>query len=175
MKVITKPSQMPKPLIWNPMDEEWKRTLEKTGKWWYKSDGPNLENERERKAMERILPLRERLLEFGGNIACMDLYDEDAEKIMKRGQFWYGEHARMKKGRPSQCHSNSALLWDANREKCQIATGYALSADGCWRQHSWVVQPLTTKYRIWETTEKRIAYFGFILNDEECEEFYYNN
>ena len=138
MKVITKPSQMPKPLIWNPMDEEWKRTLEKTGKWWYKSDGPNLENERERKAMERILPLRERLLEFGGN-------------------------------------SNSALLWDANREKCQIATGYALSADGCWRQHSWVVQPLTTKYRIWETTEKRIAYFGFILNDEECEEFYYNN
>lgn len=175
MKVITKPSQMPKPLIWNPMDEEWKRTLEKTGKWWYKSDGPNLENERERKAMERILPLRERLLEFGGNIACMDLYDEDAEKIMERGQFWYGEHARMKKGRPSQCHSNSALLWDANREKCQIATGYALSADGCWRQHSWVVQPLTTKYRIWETTEKRIAYFGFILNDEECEEFYYNN
>lgn len=165
---------MKKPLIWNHMDEEWKERLKNRNTWWVK-DKPDPANERERVAMEAALVLRDRLLSFGGNIACMCLYDEDLEKIMERGQFWYGEHARMKKGEPSRCHQNSAYLWDANRGRCQIATGYALSNDGCWRQHSWVVQPLATKYRIWETTEKRIAYFGFIMNDEECEEFLYSN
>ncbi len=173
-KTITNPSQMKKPLIWAPMDQEWKKTLEDRNTWWYK-DKPNPANEWERIAMEKTFILRDRLLGFGGNIACMDLFDEDLEKIMERGQFWYGEHTRMKKGLPSQCHRNSAYLWDANRGICQIATGYALSEDGCWRQHSWVVQPLTTKYRIWETTVKRIAYFGFVMDDEECEQFLWDN
>lgn len=174
MKMITKPSQMPKPLVWNPISDSWRKNLESNSIWWYKSQ-PDSANEKERAAMEKALVLRDRILGFGGDIACMDLYDEDYEKIMERGQFWYGEHVRFKKGWPSKCHQNSARLWDANRGICQIATGYALSKDGCWRQHSWVVQPLKIKYRIWETTEPRIAYFGFVMTDEECEEFLYWN
>ncbi|MEG1564976.1 MAG: hypothetical protein RR365_14825, partial [Bacteroides sp.] len=86
-------------------------------------------------------------------------------------QLFYGKGTRFRKGQPSQCHLNACLLWEVNKGYCQIATGYALSKDGMWRQHSWVVQPLATKYRVWETTEGRVAYFGFIMTDEECELF----
>lgn len=174
MKTITKPSQMRKPLSWDPISEEWKNNLQEGDVWWYKSE-PDADNPHDLEQTKKMLLLRDRLLSFGGELACMDLYEPDYKNIMERGQFWYGEHARMKKGLPSQCHFNSARLWDANRGACQIATGYALSADGCWRQHSWVVQPLATKYRIWETTEARIAYFGFVMTDEECERFLYVN
>ena len=29
--------------------------------------------------------------------------------------------------------------------------------------------------RVWETTVKRVAYFGFVMNDTECQEFFDNN
>ena len=170
MKIITKPSQMPRLLSW----DAWKRRWGEGNVRWYKHE-PSVDDPKEREAMEKALLLKDRLLSFGGELACMDLFDPDYEAIMERGQFWYGDHAKFKKGLPNRCHFNSARMWDANRGKCQIATGYALSDDGCWRQHSWVVQPLTVKYRIWETTEPRIAYFGFIMTDEECEDFLYQN
>lgn len=107
-KTITNPSQMKKPLIWAPMDQEWKKTLEDRNTWWYK-DKPNPANEWERIAMEKTFILRDRLLGFGGNIACMDLFDEDLEKIMERGQFWYGEHTRMKKGLPSSATATARI------------------------------------------------------------------
>lgn len=105
---------------------------------------------------------------------CMTAYDEDAVKTLSRGQFFYGS-SYMRKGQPSQCHANSAYLWDANRGHCSIATGYALSEDGLWRCHSWVVQPRSRTMRVWETTVKRVVYFGFVMNDTECQEFLDNN
>ena len=54
-------------------------------------------------------------------------------------------------------------------------TGYALSDDGMWRQHSWCICDAGEEYIedsiIIETTEKRLAYFGFIMDEEESEEF----
>lgn len=105
---------------------------------------------------------------------CMTAYDEDAVKTLSRGQFFYGS-SYMRKGQPSQCHANSAYLWDANRGHCSIATGYALSEDGLWRCHSWVVQPRSRTMRVWEMTVKRVVYFGFVMNDTECQEFLDNN
>lgn len=174
MKMVTRPSQMRKPLSWNPICEEWKNNLQKDDVWWYKNE-PDADNPRELEQMKKMFLLKDRLLSFGGELACLAFYEKDYDAIMERGQFWYGEHIRFKKGLPSQCHFNSARMWDVNRGKCQIATGYALSDDGCWRQHSWVVQPLATKYRLWETTESRIAYFGFVMTDEECERFLNEN
>lgn len=40
-------------------------------------------------------------------------------------------------------------------------TGYALSDDGLWRQHSWCLD--TQENQIIETTESRIAYFGISI------------
>ena len=167
---ITKPSQLHRPLVWQPIDKEWAKHLE--GVWWSTNSTCTPANKKEAAEMNKMFALRDKLLAFGGHNVCMPLIEEDYYKIMSRGQFFYGDHARMKKGEPSQCHRNSALLWNANRGKCQICTGYALSDDGLWRQHSWVVQPLSLSWRVWETTEKRVAYFGVVFNDEECERFF---
>lgn len=48
-----------------------------------------------------------------------------------------------------------------------IGSGYALSADGLWRQHSWGI----LRDGILETTERRIKYFGLILQDERANRF----
>ena len=43
-------------------------------------------------------------------------------------------------------------------------TGYALSDDGLWRSHSWVV----TDEVLYETTVARELYFGIELEEEEA-------
>lgn len=174
MVTITTPAQMPHPLEWMPAGAAWKQHLQETNTWWYVSK-PKGANPKEQAAMDRALALRDRLLGFGGDLGCMALYDTDYDAIMQRGQFWYGDHAQRRHGAPSQCHSNSAWLWRKHSDQYRIATGYALSEDGCWRQHSWVIEPLKTKDRIIETTEPRIAYFGFVMTPEECESFFESN
>ena len=96
------------------------------------------------------------------------LYDQ-AKDIIERGQLWYGDNAIMKRGLPSRCHYNSAKIWETDKEKYRVATGYALSPDGMWRQHSWVIEVGPKENRIIETTEFRVAYFGMVLTDEEAE------
>ena len=48
--------------------------------------------------MDKMVKLRDRLLEFGGNIACMDLTDAHYDAIMERGQYFYGEGIHHTKG-----------------------------------------------------------------------------
>lgn len=119
--------------------------------------------------------LADRLLSFGGEHVCFPCIEEDMDKILSRGQLWMGDKVDLKKGEPCHCHSNSAYLWDANRDKTTIATGYALTEDGLWRQHSWVIHLKPRQNRVVETTTKRLIYFGFAMTEEECEEFLYNN
>jgi hypothetical protein len=74
--------------------------------------------------------------------------------------------------RQSQCHSNTAELWDLNKDRgFKIMTGWALSGDKQWRQHSWGVH----KGKVIETTVKRKAYYGYVLNHRESEDFHYEN
>ena len=116
------------------------------------------------------LPLKKILLGIGGWGVC--IYKEpDLERILTRGRRFPAKSKSMK-GQPSQCHSNSAFCWDENRELCTICTGYALSKDGMWRQHSWV---FTNDKVVVETTEKRVAYWGFLLTTDECERFLFEN
>lgn len=136
---------------------------------------PYTRNKHEAAEMNKMFALRDKILAFGGHEVCMPLIEDDYFAIMKHGQFFYGDHAHLKKGLPSHCHCNAAQFWAANKGRCQICTGYALSEDGIWRQHSWLVQPLTRSWRIWETTVKRVAYFGVIFDDAECERFYASN
>lgn len=64
----------------------------------------------------------------------------------------------------------SLLCWEANKMILDICTGYALSKDGIWRQHSWC-QLKKTK-QVVETTIKRIEYYGFVLSSDEAHKFY---
>lgn len=125
----------------------------------------------------KSVKLRDLLLSFGGNEACILEPEEDIDNILEYGQFWFGKNSKMMKGLPNQCHSNSCRLWESGNNKAhsRICTGYALSKDGIWRQHSWVLNLKSNSNQIIETTIHRIAYFGFIMDENGCEEFCYNN
>lgn len=57
----------------------------------------------------------------------------------------------------SACHDNCYELYVHN-PKLRIFTGYALSMDGLWRHHSWILEE---NGNIIETTERRLIYLGY--------------
>lgn len=122
--------------------------------------------------------LGRRLLAFGGSGACFPDIEEDMALILQYGQLWNGWSNTIRmEGEPCQCHSNSAWLMRANEDTntcLTIATGYALSADGIWRQHSWLVQKRRS-IRIIETTKKRVLYYGAALAGDALDDFLYMN
>ena len=120
----------------------------------------------------RMLELRDKLLSFGGQEVCLPCYEQDLVNILDRGQLWLGDRLNFMKGLPSQCHLNSARCWDANRSRAVLCTGYALSEDGLWRQHSWCVHLRPRKNVVVETTVPRIAYWGFVFSEDEAEQFF---
>lgn len=118
--------------------------------------------------------LKKKLLSFGGWAVCLPRIESDLDKILNRGRRFSGK-AKMMRGEPCQCHMNSAALWEENKESLQICTGYALSKDGMWRQHSWCVMKTIKSYKVVETTMPRISYYGYILDDKESFLFYMCN
>lgn len=178
---IKNPAQMPKPLETKPIDAEWQEWID--NKWWAKKNGieqvlpKNISDYPESfvNMMKAMLQMRTLLLSFGGSEVCMPDYDEDVYNIIKRGQLWYGDRIHMMKGEPCQCHRNSSRCWEVNQDKTVLCTGYALSEDGMWRQHSWLVELRPRKNRIVETTLPRVAYFGFGMTLIEARKFYFDN
>lgn len=120
--------------------------------------------------------LKDLILSHGGHAVCLYL-EEDAQNIQSKGQYFPGgkENVVMRKGAPCQCHYNSSRLWKRHKYY-KICTGYALSHDNdglhVWRQHSWCIN---ARGNVVETTELRVAYFGFIMSHEEAEQFYLEN
>ena len=125
---------------------------------------------------DHLIPMKKMLLSYGGHAVILPVIEEDLNKIMKRGMAIVPNKnlkVVMMRGEPSRCHSNSALCWEANPNKVTIYTGYGLSKDGLWRQHSWLVN--NRSGNVVETTEPRIIYFGFPMTPAEAAEFYYAN
>lgn len=129
---------------------------------------------------KKFLALHLLLLEIGGEETCFPGIEVDIDRILERGRYYPG-HSMLMRGRPSQCHANVAALWENNHRDIDIhiCTGYALSADGLWRQHSWLLRNYKTATQqrtlVIETTVKRLAYFGFELTEREATEFADNN
>ena len=113
----------------------------------------------------RRAELEGRLLELGGTVALLFLPDPQIGELLDRGCYFPGAGSLMQRGLPSACHTNAAMLLVRSRGSVRIAFGYALSTDGLWRQHSWGVD--AEDGRIIETTERRVRYYGLILNDDE--------
>ena len=119
-----------------------------------------------------LAKLKSKLLSMGGHAVILPKYEEDVNKIIFRGVLL--RKYKMMKGEECQCHRNSVLLWEANKNKVDLCTGYALSFNGgIWRQHSWCVERSTNM--VVETTVGRIGYFGFKLNEKESDKFLYEN
>ena len=151
----------------NPPDREWRRLLNERGfTRKYRFENSTLE------------PLKHLLLDIGGWAVCLPMKDVDSPHIISRGRRFPGRSISIP-GAPSQCHTNSVVLWKLSKEKklerhqdIRICSGYALSKDGVWRQHSWCAFEEESKIRLIETTVKRVQYFGYILTDEEAMGFF---
>ena len=115
---------------------------------------------------DRVALLRDGIVGFGGSFVIIPSVEEDMERLISRGQLW-GPNSKMLRGATSKCHSNSVMAWEANQDKLFLATGYALSGDGVWRQHSWCVNPRPRSIQIIETTVARMLYFGHVMTLEE--------
>lgn len=128
----------------------------------------------------QFLALHKKLLSYGGLETCLPDIEPDIQRILSRGYLRNGTSLMMP-GEPSHCHSNVCNLWAQNRadNDVRICTGYALSEDGLWRCHSWLLHTYDTatqhRERVVETTEKRLAYFGYEMSEAEARQFCYEN
>jgi hypothetical protein len=93
--------------------------------------------------------------------------DGDIPMLLESGFLTSGP-ITLKIMKSSSCHQNVAALWKSRKAGIvAIATGYALSEDGLWRQHSWGMR----RDGILETTEPRTKYFGLVLQGEKADHF----
>jgi len=119
-----------------------------------------------------LFPLEQKLLTQGGT--RMVYRDEpDLKLLLSRGEP-FDEPAELVAGESGQCHLNVARFWNEQREELAIVTGYALSEDGLWRQHSWLIRKNSVpgQSRLIETTIRRVKYFGVRLTEAEAAIFY---
>jgi len=110
--------------------------------------------------------LEQRLLSMGGTMV-VPRQEPDQDKILSCGRLWNWDNVKIISGVLRNCHGNVARLWRSNPKRYRIATGWALSEDGLWRQHSWIIDGST----LVETTIGRVKYFGFLLTPLEAQQF----
>lgn len=121
--------------------------------------------------------LEKKLLSIGG-IRVAERLEEFLDEVLSRGEFFSPKKVKLCRMKPNGCHANAGVFWknysDENGfDNIQIVSGWCLSKDGIWRQHSFLYQPIDNI--IIETTEKRTVYFGYTLNLKESESHYENN
>jgi hypothetical protein len=125
---------------------------------------------------DKLTILQERLLKIAGEFVLFPVIEEDIDAILDRSVEIKAVPSKivLMEGEFGKCHMNSSLLWDENKERTKIMTGYALTLDdGIWRQHSWVWD--IWKKRICETSVSRDWYYGFRMKKNECEKFWSDN
>jgi hypothetical protein len=117
---------------------------------------------------ESFRPIYDKLLSFGGDDVSIPVASEKEIGLLQsdKCRFFSGESVSVR-GDPNMCHRNVAVLWKSNPDMV-IYSGYALSDDGVWRQHSWGFDDGT----VIETCVKRKKYFGYPLNKSESKEFF---
>ena len=117
--------------------------------------------------------LSQLLLTLGGE-AIAAVYEEDILVLLEDGKEWPTQMMALHSGKTSACHENAAALYEQN-PKNRVVTGWALSMDGIWRQHSWCVTALEEYDVIVETTIPRVSYYGAELDGNWLDEFLANN
>lgn len=107
--------------------------------------------------------LRRKLLSIGGaDVVSTFTADPLLDALLDEGQLCKGK-VRKVRGRQSDCHGNAVRLWRKGKVVA-IGSGYGLSRDGLWRQHSWA---RAEDGAILETTVRRTRYFGLEYSGDE--------
>jgi hypothetical protein len=119
-------------------------------------------------AQPEIRALRALLLDIGGvELVAPPWHDCDVPALIHEGFIMDGL-VELRIMERSQCHRNLSQLWGRKRNGLVgIGTGYALSDDGLWRQHSWGVG----RRGIVETTQVRVKCFGLLLRGSDADSF----
>lgn len=115
---------------------------------------------------QRLVQLRNKLLGYGGEEVVPNK-EPDLEMILRRGSILQPIEILNYNMQDSQCHRNSRLLYLDDSSVTDIGTGWALSGDGLWRQHSWAMRG----DELVETTQNRELYYGIILEGDELDQF----
>lgn len=150
-----------------PMDDEWKVNQAKMF-WWGNPDMCTMED------YKKENELRERLIAIGGENAAVNdnldgenpLNSKSIDLILDYGQLLYsGYNAVINPFTEyGNCHESSLKFHLANMKSTKLCYGYALSEDGLWREHSWIL--LMGKNNIIECTPiRRLVYYGVVLPD----------
>lgn len=111
--------------------------------------------------------LEQRLLSIGGKRVVWWGPSVHLPAIVARGKL-FNQPVKKRKMSNNQCHTNAASLWGDAVKATTIATGYCLSWDGLWRQHSWAIRGK----HVVETTVSRSRYYGIELSENEAFSFW---
>ncbi len=111
-----------------------------------------------------------KVMNYGGVVFIVPECESDMDSLMARGEVFDCGNPPLVKGQPGRCHANAARYWSHHEDKVQIVTGYGLSSDGIWLQHTWCRK--IRGGRLVETTEPRVLHFGVRLNQEESAAFF---
>jgi hypothetical protein len=148
-------------LVWTPMNQRWKAQMDEVRQSNLDFMNPKWDLERNADFVAKKYKLDHVLLAFGGDRTGIDALETEVDDILERGQLLDGKNAVLRMGEPSQCHRNAARLFLADPERTILLTGYALSDDGLWRQHSAAIRETPEGPVLIETTAPRVAYFVF--------------
>lgn len=110
------------------------------------------------------------LLARGGMLVVPHLAPDPDLPVLLDSAVGFGPSVRLVPGLRSACHQNAAALWVADRVD-SLGSGYALSDDGLWRQHSWGLDGDV----VVETTLDRVDYFGLHLTGVDAALFAASN
>jgi hypothetical protein len=107
------------------------------------------------------------VLAYGGEHVVPPMPPDMLIDVLRtHGRLW-SVPARYVPGSASECHRNAVGLWRSG-QAVGLGTGYALSDDALWREHSWAV---ADDGALIETTEARTAYFGIELRHDDADKF----
>jgi hypothetical protein len=109
--------------------------------------------------------LSQTLTKFGGKAVVSGAETlEMLELLNERAEMEQPRSVRVQAMEAGQGRRNALMCWARSLGTEKMISGYALSVDGVWRQHSWA----RDERGIIETTEVRVAYFGAERSFEEC-------
>jgi hypothetical protein len=108
------------------------------------------------------------LLQYGGmRVAVWPDSDPTINLVIEQGKLFVLPAVK-KPGQRNRCHQNVARMYrDRQHGIKAIGTGYALTDDCIWREHSWGI----SAKRILETTTMRLLYFGVEMKGEAADWF----